>query len=61
MWWGVEEQSAERIAHLFSSMCLVKTPIQKNDEGKKEVGVSIHDLHHDFCVEQANDECDKKK
>lgn len=51
--WGVNGKSAKCIADLFSSMSLGKASELENAEGVLEAGLRIHDLHHDFCCEQA--------
>lgn len=51
--WGVGGESAEHIAQLFSSMSLVRKSVQKTGAEVEEVGLSLHDLHHDFCLRRA--------
>lgn len=58
--WAVDDTSAQCIAVLFSSMCLSKTSVQNNLEGRKEVGLSVHDLNSHFCVEKAQRESGSK-
>lgn len=59
--WDVDEKSAECIAELFSSMSLGKTAAVENLDGKREVEIRIHDLHLDYCCQQAHDEYGKKE
>lgn len=54
--WGVNDRNAARVAGLFKSMSLAKTSVQGNSDGKKELGLRIHDLHHDYCLRQAKTE-----
>lgn len=54
--WGVHDKSAKQIAELFSSVCLGKTAVQRNDAEDEQVCLSIHDLHYDFCRNQAQGE-----
>lgn len=50
--WRLDVKTAERISTLFSSMHLVKIAARKND-GKEQVGLRLHDLHHNSCRKQA--------
>lgn len=59
--WSMDNDSAKGIAHQFSLMSLGKISVQKNYGGIQEVGLSIHDLQHDFCRERAQGSCDKKE
>lgn len=52
--WGIEDMSAESIAQMFSSLSLAKISVHHNS-----VGVSIHDLHRDFCCQQGEDDVKK--
>lgn len=49
--WGVSEKSANSIFLLFSSMSLAKALAQENF-----VGLTVHDLHHEYCSEKAQKE-----
>lgn len=59
--WGMDDESARSIAELFSSMSLGRLAVQATDEEPAEVGISVHDLHQEFCREQAQVSFDKKK
>lgn len=59
--WGMDYRTTERIVLQFSSMSLGRISVQKNDEGMKDVGLLLHDLHLGFCRHQVLGKWDKEK
>ncbi len=52
--WNLDEMSAYDVADLFCRMSLAKLSYRKIGNGEsKKAGLSLHDLHLEFCQQQA--------
>lgn len=58
--WGISEQKAEDVCVMLSSMSLAKMSTQTLD-AREQCGAHIHDLHLDFCRQNASRNCTEKK
>lgn len=54
---GMDYTTADRIAWLFNDMSLVQVLARDELEEEEELGVTIHDFHHDYCLKKAQSGC----